>query len=332
MKAMTIEGFGAASDVFRQAEIPKPDTAPGRVLVRVAASSVNPVDYKIRSGLLEAIAPEEPRVLGCDLSGTVEAVGDGVAGFAPGDEVFGCTGGMAGNPGALAEFQLCDPALLAKKPTNIDLSDAAAVPLVAITCWDALVRATSVQKGERVLVHGGCGGVGHMGVQLAAARGAEVFATISSPEKAEIVRRYGATPINYREQGIADYVAEHTGGAGFDVVFDTIGGDNLPGCFEAAALEGRVASVNTRTTCDLSLLHQKALSLHVVFMLIPILHGQAEGRRRHGEILREVAALIEAGKIAPLIHEQRFPFSEVAAAHELLESGRATGKILLTGF
>ena len=119
---------------------------------------------------------------------------------------------------------------------------------------------------------------------------------------------------------------------GFDVGFDTVGGENLPRSLEAAALEGRVTSVNTRTTADLSLLHQKALSLHVVFMVIPILHNQPEGRARHGEILREITRRVENNEFKPLIHEQRFPFEEVGSAHALLEQGGATGKIVLTGF
>lgn len=332
MKAMLMTGFGPAAAAFQLGDIPKPELAPGKVLVKVSAASVNPVDYKIRSGLLAAIAPEDPAVLGCDMSGIVDAVGEDVSEFSPGDEVFGCSGGMKGCPGSLAEYQVCDPSLLAKRPAGIRLEEAAAVPLVAITSWDALVRGARVEPGEKVLVHGGCGGVGHMGVQLAKALGAEVFATVSTEPKAEIVRGYGAKPIHYREQTVADCVAEHTGGAGFDVVFDTIGGDNLPLCFEAAALEGRVASVNTRTSCDLSLLHQKALSLHVVFMLIPILHQQAAGRARHGEVLRAIAEHIGAGAITPLIDERRFAFEEIAAAHELLESGEAIGKIVLRGF
>ncbi len=329
---MVITGFGEPSDVFAETEIPKPEVEPGRVLLRVAASSVNPVDHKIRSGLLEAIAPDEPRVLGCDVAGVVEAVGEGVSDLAPGDRVYGCTGGSKGNPGALAEYQLADPALLARCPTAIPLADCAAVPLVAITCWDALVRGAEVGAGDRVLVHGGCGGVGHMGVQIAKMRGAEVYATVSTEAKAEIVRSFGATPIFYREQGVAEYVAEHTGGTGFDVVFDTVGGDNIARSFEAAALEGRVTSVNTRAEVDLSPMHQKALSLHVVFMLIPILHNRPGGRRRHGGILREITAAIDSSAVRPLIDPQRFPFGRVAAAHDHLVSGDAVGKILLEGF
>ena len=327
---MVIKGFGGP-EVFELAELPKPQLRAGHVLIRVAASSVNPIDYKIRSGLLKAIAPETG-VLGFDVAGVVEEVGEGVTDFAIGDEVFGCTGAVTEHSGSLAEYQIADARLLAKCPANLPLVNAAAIPLVAITAWDGLIRGARVQAGERVLVHGATGGVGHAGIQIAKLAGAEVFATVSSEAKAEIAREFGATPINYREQSVEEYVAEHTGGDGFNVVFDTIGGDNVARCFEAAAIEGRVASVNTRTTCDLSPLHAKALSLHVVFMVIPIFYKQAEGRKRHGEILRDLASKVEAGEYRPLIDEHRFSFEQVGDAHALLESGKAIGKIVLTGF
>lgn len=325
-----MEDFGGP-EVFRVSELPKPVVKDGQVLIRVTASTVNPIDCKIRSGLLRALAPETG-VLGFDVAGTIEETGKGVSGFDIGDEVFGCTGAVKEHSGALAEFQVADARLLARKPGNLSLHEAVALPLVGITAWDALIRGTGISEGEQVLVHGATGGVGHVGIQLAKNAGAEVYATVSSAEKAAIARTLGAEPINYKEQPVEEYVAECTGGKGFDVVFDTVGGENLTRSLEAAALEGRVSSVNTRTTADLSLLHQKALSLHVVFMVIPILHNQPEGRARHGEILREISGRVERNELRPLIHEQRFPFEEVGSAHALLEKGGATGKIVLTGF
>ncbi|HUG62900.1 MAG TPA: zinc-binding dehydrogenase, partial [Methylomirabilota bacterium] len=182
--------------------------------------------------------------------------------------------------------------------------------------------------GQRVLVHGATGGVGHLGIQLAKAAGARVFATASSPEKLEIAMALGAdVGINYREQSVDDYVARHTAGKGFDVVFDTVGGENLPGCFAAAAPNGTVASISTRCTCDLTPLHQKGLSLHVTFMLLPML--TREGRARHGEILRDLAVMVDAGKVRPLIHAQRFSFADVGKAHALVREGAAVGKVVL---
>lgn len=330
MKAMVIKSFGEAG-VFEIAEISKPELKPGHVLIRVRASTVNPIDYKIRSGLLKSLAPETG-VLGFDVAGTIEEVGDGVSEFVAGDEVFGCSGAVKEHSGALAEYQLVDANLLAKRPANLSLEECVALPLVSITAWDALIRGANIKEGEYVLVHGGAGGVGHLGIQLAKMKGAEVFSTVSSDEKAEIVKGYGATPINYRNLSVTQYVEEYTNQKGFDVVFDTVGGDNLMRSFEASKLEGRVTSVNTRITCDLSILHQKALSLHVVFMIIPILYNQDKGKAQHGKILNEIVRGVESEDITPLIHKEVFPFEKVSEAHSLLESGKATGKIVLRGF
>ncbi|MAB60248.1 MAG: quinone oxidoreductase [Verrucomicrobiales bacterium] len=330
MKAMVMNGFGD-SQVFTLSEIPKPQIKSGHVLVRVRASSVNPIDYKIRSGLLKNLAPENG-VLGFDVAGIVEEVGKNVNRLKPGDEVYGCSGAIKGNPGAMAEYQLVDERLLSIKPENLSMEQCAALPLVGITSWDALVRGAKITSGEKVLVHGGAGGVGHFGVQLAKLHGAEVFSTVSSDQKAEIVKSYGATPINYKKESLTEYVNEHTDGDGFDVVFDTVGGDNLMRCFEASKLEGRVTSVNTRVECDLSILHQKALSLHVVFMIIPILYDQKIGKSRHGEVLKEISKHAKSESIVPLIHNEVYSFESISEAHTLLESGKAIGKVILRGF
>ena len=326
MRAIIMTEFGGP-EVLVEQEVPIPELQRGHVQIRVRASSVNPVDTKIRSGLLEAIAPEAPTILGCDVAGVVEAIGEGVTDFAPGDEVFGCAGGVKGCPGALAEYQMADARLIAPKPESLTMEEAAALPLVGITAWDALMDRSKVSAGQRVLVHAATGGVGHVGIQLAKAAGAHVTATASSVEKLSIAKELGADAgINYRETTVEEYTLN----GGYDVVFDTVGGDNLQGCFEAAALNGTVASISTRCTCDLTPFHQKALSMHVTFMLIPMLFNR--GRERHGEILREMADMVAAGTLMPLIHAQRFSFSEAAEAHALLESGEAVGKIVLSGF
>ncbi len=330
MSAMVVREFGGP-EVFEQREIPRPVPGAGQVLVRVKASSVNPVDTKIRSGMLAAIAPEAPVVLGCDVTGVVEECGAGVSGFSPGDEVYGCAGGVKGCPGALAEYMAADARLLAPKPPGLTFEEAAALPLVSITAWDGLLDRARVRAGQRVLVHGGAGGVGHVALQLCAAQGAEVWATVSSEEKAVIARRLGAAgTIPYRAESVEEYVERATGGAGFDVVFDSVGGENVARCFQAAAVSGTVVSISTRTTADLSPLHAKGLSLHVVFMLIPMLYNR--GRERHGAILRELSALVAAGKVQPLLDARQFDFTMVAEAHALLQSGQAMGKVVLSGF
>lgn len=326
MRAQIIRSFGEV-DVFEAAQRPDPVPAAGEVLVRTAAASLNPVDWKLRRHGPE-IAPELPAVLGCDVAGIVVEVGSEVKGFAPGDAVYGCAGGVRGvSGGAYAEMIAADARLLAPAPASIPLRDAAALPLVVITAWEGLERA-GVGAGTNVLVHGGAGGVGHVAVQLANARGARVTATVSNPEKAAIASALGADEVvNYRDESVADYVGRLTNGRGFDVVFDTTGGSDLAISFEAARLNGQVVTIVSTYDADLTPMHNKGLSLHVVFMLIPMLHDI--GREAHGAILREAARLVDAGRLRPLIDPQRFALADVSAAHAKLEAGRALGKIVL---
>ena len=146
MQAMVIDDFGGP-EVFRQAQLPRPEVPANHVLIRVAASSVNPVDTKIRQGRLAAIAPEQPAILHGDVAGTVEKIGAGVEGLAVGDEVYACAGGVTGRPGALADFMLAEAALVAHAPESMDITDAAALPLVSITAWEALIDKARVQAG-----------------------------------------------------------------------------------------------------------------------------------------------------------------------------------------
>jgi NADPH2:quinone reductase len=324
MRAQVLKAFGGPEN-FELRDIPKPQVKPGTVLIRVFATSVNPVDVKIREGL--PAAPELPGVLGCDVAGVVEEIGAGVMGFTPGDEVYGCAGGVKDHGGALAEYMVADARLVAPKPASLSMHEAAALPLVSITAWDAFERCELAQS-DHVLVHGGVGGVGHVGVQLAKSLGAWVATTVSSPAAAELARGLGADEtINYREEKVAAYVDRLTAGNGFDVVFDTIGGDNLAASFTAAAYSGRLATTNARTTQDLTTLQVRALSLHVVFMLLPLLRGP--GRDRHGRILQAVGKLVDAGKLRPLIDSARFTLQTAPDAHRRLESGQARGKVVI---
>jgi len=332
MSAVVLDDFGDP-DAFRQTTLDVPAPSEGRVLVRVEATSVNPVDYKIRSGAAAALAPDAPRILHMDVAGTVAAVGEGVTAFAVGDEVFGCAGGIAGAEGplqgALADYMVCDPALLAPKPAGLSFREAAALPLVWLTAWEGLGWTKGqVMEGTRVLVYGGTGGVGHIAVQLAKALGAEVTATASSDEKAEIVRRLGADHVSdYRSESPAALVERVTDGAGFDVVFDTIGEQHLPTAFQAARMNGHIVTTTSSDTLDLTPMHHKGLSLHVVFMLLPLLSG--EGRQRHGDALRTASDLVRDGKLRPLLDEQRFGFFQAEAAHTRAESGSLVGKVTL---
>ncbi len=328
MNAMVIHEFGGP-EVFRPAEVPKPDARPGHVVIRVEASSVNPVDTKIRRGVTPWIAPDFPAILHGDVAGIIEGVGEGVSGFRPGDEVYACAGGVRGQAGALADFMLADADLVALKPKSLSMAGAAALPLVGITAWEALIDRVRVGEGDKVLVHAAAGGVGHIGIQLAKWAGAEVFTTGSSERKLALGREFGAdVGINYRETPVAEYVAQHTGGTGFDIVFDTVGGESLDASLEAVKLLGTVVTISARSTRDLTPLHAKALTLEGISMLIPMLHGT--GRARHGEILTRLAELVDEGVIRPLVDEASFSFAEAGAAHARLEGGEAIGKISLT--
>lgn len=327
MKAMILTEYGDNAE-FQAAELAKPEVKAGHVLVRVAATSVNTVDTMIRQLGKEnlPLSPDLPAVLGMDFAGTVEAVGEGVGQFAVGEEVYGCAGGMVDLQGALAEYMLADANLIAHKPKTLSMREAAALPLVGITAYEGLQRA-GAHDGQKILVHGGTGGVGHVAVQLARHLGADVFTTVSADKQAAIVEGYGATAINYREDSVADYVQKHTGGAGFDVVYDSVGAANMSNSFEAAALNGQVVTTVSLLELDLTPAHFKGLSIHVVFMLIPMLHNVK--RVEHGEILARLAEIADAGALKPLLDEQRFGLADVGAAYERLTSGQAIGKVVV---
>ena len=327
MKAMIVNAYGD-SDVFEASDIEKPEVKPGHVLVKVAATSVNTVDTMIRSmGKDLPLSPELPAVLGMDFAGTVEAIGEGVTAFSVGDDVYGCAGGLADLQGTLAEYMLADEKLIAHKPKSFSMREAAALPLVGITAYEGLTRA-NVGEGQKVLVHGGAGGVGHIAVQLANYMGADVYATIGRDEHEALIERLGATSINYRNDSVTDYVAQYTDGKGFDVVFDSVGGANMLNSFEAAALNGHVATTVSMLELDLNLAHFKGLSIHVVFMLIPMLHGFK--REAHGKILEELAKIADTGHLKTILDEAEFGLEQVSQAHDRLASGQATGKVVVS--
>jgi len=174
MQAAVLEHHEAP---FRLASVPRPVPGPGQALVRIAASGVNPLDIKIRAGAAAHARHSLPAILGLDLAGTIEATGQAVTRLRRGDEVYGMTGGVGGRQGSLAEFAAVDADLLALKPANVTMREAAALPLIFITAWEGLIDRARLQARQSVLVHGGSGGVGHMAIQIARAFGATVFAT-----------------------------------------------------------------------------------------------------------------------------------------------------------
>lgn len=320
MKALVLENANAP---FRLTEIPKPVPGPGEVLVKIRASGVNPLDTKIWAGTAAHAHHPLPAVLGMDLAGVVEKVGSEAASFQTGDEVYGMTGGIGGVQGSLAEYAAVDCRLLAKKPVNLSMREAAALPLVVITAWEGMVDRVAVQPGETALVIGGAGGVGHAALQLAWARGATSFATAGN-EDADYLRTIHATPID-RKTPVEAYVHDLTGGRGFDVVYDCVGA--LDDAFNAVRRFGRVTSSLGWGTHSLAPLSFRCASYAGVFTLLPLLTG--EGRQAHGDILGQAATLVEAGKLVPRIDSRRFSFTEADEAHALVRSGASRGKVVV---
>ncbi|WP_329108680.1 zinc-binding dehydrogenase [Micromonospora sp. NBC_01699] len=241
--------------------------------------------------------------------------------------MYGLTGGVGDLQGSLAEYAAVDARLLARKPEPLSLREAAALPLAVITAWEALVDRARVTTGQQVLVHGGAGGVGQVAIQIARARGAQVFAT-GSPRSLTTIARLGATPIDYTTTPVEDYVAEHTDGEGFDVVFDTIGGTTLDLSFSAVrTYTGHVVSALGWGTHSLAPLSFRGASYSGVFTLMPMLTGR--GREHHGKILREAGALADAQALRPLLDPRRFTLATVDDAHAVVENGTSNGKIVV---
>lgn len=328
MKAMVIEEFGGP-EVFVEREMPTPEPAAGQVRIRVIASSVNPIETKIRSGLVKT-GPAMPAILNGDVAGVVDKVGPGVTSLAAGDEVFGCAGGVRGWQGALADYMIADVRLLTRRTSamSLPLAECAALPLVFLTAWTALVDRAGIQSGEHVLIHAGTGGVGHVAIQIAKAMGARVATTVSTEDKAELARGLGADDIIfYRDESVKDYSQRLTEGRGFSLVFDTVGRENVDRSIEATAISGRLCSINTRSTHDLTAMHAKGLTLHVIFRSIPLLHGI--GMDDQPRLMAALSDMLEQGSVRPLLDEHRYAFRQIGEAHRLIESGLAVGKILL---
>jgi NADPH:quinone reductase len=311
---------------FRKTELARPILRPNHVLVRIKASGVNPLDIKIRAGKAAHAKQPLPAVLGLDMAGIVEEVGPDVTAFKRGDEVFGMVGGVGGLQGTVAELISADVELLAHKPRNLSMRQAAALPLVAITAWEGLVDRAKVFADQTVLVHAGAGGVGHVAVQLARAYGARVFTTVSA-EKKQIAEGFGATSVDYRSFSVDHYVAQMTDGEGFDIVFDTVGGATLDASFVAVKrYTGHVVSCLGWGNHSLAPLSFRGATYSGVFTLLPLITGQ--GRAHHGEILAHITALVEAEKLKPLLNDHIIWMADIDSAHALVESG-AVGKVVV---
>jgi NADPH:quinone reductase-like Zn-dependent oxidoreductase len=312
MKAVRIHAYGGP-EVLRYEDAPAPEPGEGDVLVRVHAAAVNPVDWKVRQGYLKENIPYAlPMIPGWDVAGVVERLGPGAAGFAPGDEVYARPD--IARDGCYAELVAIRATELARKPRSLDFVHAAAVPLAALTAWQALFEApppyTSValQKGQTVLVHAGAGGVGSFAVQLARWRGARVIATASA-RNAALVKQLGADEV-------IDYTATRFEEAvrGVDAVFDTVGGEVQARSWKVLRPGGVQVSIVSPPSAD----EAKAHGARAAYVFVQPSAAQ----------LGELSKLIDAGTVKPLVSEV-LPLADARRAHELSQTGHARGKIVL---
>ncbi len=305
MKALRLISFGGPES-FELCDLPRPVPHAGQVLVRVHATSINPLDYQVRRGDYPDLVPL-PAITGHDVSGVVEEVGPGVTAFSPGDEVW-YTPQIFDGPGSYSEYHVAAQGIVGKKPSSLSHLEAASLTLVGGTAWEALVVRAALRVGESILVHGGAGGVGHVAIQLARAIGARVFTTVRQANF-EFARSLGADVlIDYEKEDYVDAVLRETGGRGVDVVFDTIGGDTLSRSPDALAQLGRVVSiVDIARPQNLVQAWGKNASYHFVFT-----------RQNRGK-LDELSALIERGQLRPHVGAV-YSLADIPLAHARLES------------
>jgi NADPH:quinone reductase-like Zn-dependent oxidoreductase len=307
MKAVRIHNYGGP-EVLRFEDAPRPTPGAGELLIRVHAAAVNPVDSKIRAGYFQdTFQYAFPFIPGWDLSGVVEATGPGVTKFKNGDEVY-ARPDLSRN-GAYAEYAVIKETETALKPNSIDHVQAAAIPIVASTAWQALFDRASLGKGQRILIHGAAGGVGSFAVQLAKWKGAYVIGTASARNQA-FLRELGVDePIDYEETRFDDVVRD------VDVVFDTIGGETQARSWKVLKKGGILVSiVGPPPSAEEAAKHD----VRVAFF----------SAQPDASVLVAIAELVDSGKIKPLV-ETVLPLAEARQAHELTQSGHARGKIVL---
>lgn len=314
MRAMVIRDFGAPQ-VFEKREVPKPVPEPKQVLVKVLATSVNPLDCQTRRGDYKAFV-RLPAIIGSDVSGVVEDVGGAVTDFKVGDEVY-YTPQIFGGDGSYAEYHVADESIVAHKPRTISHFEAASLCLTGGTTWETLVTRGKLQVGESILIHAGAGGVGSIAIQLAKAIGAYVFTTCSR-QNADFVRSLGADRIiDYKSEDYVEVIGRETSGKGVEFVFDTIGGDTIERSPRVLSEFGRLATIVDIPKPQTLLEHWgRNTTIHFVF---------TQQNRAKLDALRD---LIERGQIKALV-DSIMPLGEVAKAHERVEQGGVRGKVVL---
>lgn len=301
MKAVILDEYGD-NDMVRYTDVDMPEPKPGEVLVKIHAAGVNPVDWKIRGGLGRRMGLSLPIHLGGEIAGTVAALGDGSQGFDVGDAVFGIIG-----TGGFAEYAAVDVNVLTRKPANLDFVHSAAVPLAALTAWQAMFDHAGLSKGQRLLITNGSGGVGSLAIQIAKASGAHVTAMASGSNEA-YVRSLGADDfIDYTRQPFEQVASE------MDVVFDTVGGDTFRRAFGTLKSGGVLV-----TAVEFPKDEDQEYGVRAARVFCKPDAGQ----------LAQVLGMVEAGQLKPHVTTV-LPLAEIRKAFELSETGRTRGKIVL---
>lgn len=329
MKAIVMTATGEP-EVLRLKDWPQPAiTGDRQLLVRLKAAGVNPLDTKLRRR--GTFFPERmPAVLGCDGAGVVERIGAQVQRFKVGDEIYFFNGGIGADPGNYAQYTLVDERCAARKPVSMSFAEAAAAPLVLITAWESLHDRAHVRAGQRVLVHAGAGGVGHVAIQLAKLAGAQVCVTVGSQAKARFASELGADQtILYREQDFVAAVRDWTQGQGVNVALDTVGGETFVKTFGAVNFYGDVVTIlEPPRDADWKEARQRNQRVSLELMLSPMLYRLTEWREHQTQILEQCAGLIDAGKLKVRVC-RTLPLAQAAEAHRALERGEAMGKLVL---
>ncbi len=330
MKAIIMTAVGG-TDVLQMHEVPEPTLKTERqILVRLKAAGVNPVDTKLRSR--GTYYPDRmPCILGCDGAGVVESVGSEVTSFRPGNEVYYCNGGIGGEPGNYAEYAVIDERFATRKPESISFMEAAAAPLVLITAWESLHDRARIQSGNRVLIHAGAGGVGHVAIQLAKQAGCRVCTTVSSPEKAAFVGELGADEvIDYKTTDFADAALAWSDGIGVDAALDTVGQGTFVKTFQAVRHYGDLVTIlQPPPDTDWKVARIRNLRISLELMLTPMYDDLVDQRTHQPRILEECTHLFDQGELQVKV-SRALPLEEAAEAHRLVEQGSMTGKVVLT--
>jgi len=308
MKAVQINQYGDNSVIEVNEKTAKPEVSTGKVLVEVHAASVNPVDWKIREGYLKEMMPLEfPATLGVDFSGVVAEVGESVSEFKPGDEVYGMASAMAG--GSFAEFVIVPSTSLALKPKSVSYSDAAAIPLTGLSALQVLKDQMNISSGQKVLIHGGAGGIGTLAIQIAKQLGAEV-ATTASKEDIGYVKELGADMvIDYENEKFEDMVKD------YDAVLDTVGGETYQRSFQVLKKGGVIVSMLEQP-------NEKLMKQYEV-------EAKSQFTQPNSAQLAELATLVDEGKMKIKV-DRAFPLTEGKEAFDYLQNNHHRGKVVIT--